>query len=475
MKNRFKSQEISELFYRSAFEQKAHINNTENILEWVKSENQRIVVDVQKIPFRQLKKWNINDISIFHNSRKFFSIEGLKVSAKINDKEYKCWSQPIINQPEVGFLGFITKSINGVLHFLTQAKIEPGNVNNVQLSPTLQATRSNFTKAHKGKSPSYLDFFLNAESKDILVDQLQSEQGSRFFKKRNRNIIIYTDKEVELKKNFTWLTLAQLKYFMSFDNLVNMDTRTVLSGISFSLPNRIYAVDNEYYSRLGNIFHRSFQYSDNCFYQMKNIHSKISNLKSKLSLSTQKIGINYLNKWEVTDYEIRHCDNQYFKIIGVNVTISNREVSNWSQPMVEPVSHGLSAFISKIINGILHFAVQLKVECGLIDIIELGPTIQTNRCISSDNFAELPFSNFFLNNKHYNVLFDNLQSEEGGRFFNEQNRNMIILIEDQIDLESLDNYVWMTLHQLNSFIKFTNSVNIQARNLVAQTRFIDVE
>ena len=187
------------------------------------------------------------------------------------------------------------------------------------------------------------------------------------------------------------------------------------------------------------------------------------------------IGINYLNKWEVTDNEIRHCDNQYFKIIGVNVTISNREVSNWSQPMVEPVNHGLSAFISKIINGVLHFAVQLKIECGLIDIIELGPTIQTSLCISSDNFAELPFSNFFLNNKHYNVLFDNLQSEEGGRFFKEQNRNMIILIEDEIDLESLDNYVWMTLHQLNSFIKSTNSVNIQARNLLAQTRFIDVE
>ena len=475
MKNIYKTQEISELFYKSAFEQKSHINNTKNILEWIKLENRRIDVDVQKIPFHKLNMWNINDISISHNSGKFFSIEGLKVSAKINDKEYKCWSQPIINQPEVGFLGFLTKSINGVLHFLTQAKIEPGNVNNVQLSPTLQATKSNYTKAHKGKSPNYLDFFLNAEGKDILVDQLQSEQGSRFLRKRNRNIIIYTEKEVKLEKNFTWLTLAQLKYFMSFDNLVNMDTRTVLSGISFSMPYRINEVDNEYYSRLGNVFYRSFQYSDNSFYQMKDIHSKMANLKSKLSVSTQKIGINNLNKWEVTDNEIKHFDNQYFKIIAVNVTISNREVLNWSQPMVEPLNHGVSVFIAKIINDILHFSVQLKVECGLIDIIELGPTIQTSLGTSSDGFAELPFSNFVLKNKQYDVLFDNIQSEEGGRFFKEQNRNMIILVEDEIDLESLDNYVWMTLNQLNSFIKFTSSVNIQARNLLAQTRFINVD
>ena len=42
--------------------------------------------------------------------------------------------QPIINQPEIGFLGFITKEFNGILHFLVQAKVEPGNVNNVQIS-----------------------------------------------------------------------------------------------------------------------------------------------------------------------------------------------------------------------------------------------------------------------------------------------------------------------------------------------------
>ena len=51
------------------------------------------------------------------------------------------WDQPIIDQPEIGFLGILCKEIKGSLHFLLQAKIEPGNKNFVQLSPTLQATR----------------------------------------------------------------------------------------------------------------------------------------------------------------------------------------------------------------------------------------------------------------------------------------------------------------------------------------------
>lgn len=69
------------------------------------------------------------------------------------------WDQPIINQPEVGYLGFIVKEFNGVLHFLMQAKIEPGNVNHVQLSPTIQATRSNYTQVHQGAKRYILSTF----------------------------------------------------------------------------------------------------------------------------------------------------------------------------------------------------------------------------------------------------------------------------------------------------------------------------
>ena len=43
---------------------------------------------------------------------------------------------------------------------------------------------------------------------------------------------------------------------------------------------------------------------------------------------------------------------------------------NWCQPMIEPAQEGLCAFICREINGILHFVVQSKLECGNRDIIE---------------------------------------------------------------------------------------------------------
>ena len=115
---------------------------------------------------------------------KFFSIEGVDINTNFGVKAN--WQQPIIHQPEIGILGIITKKINGVLHFLLQAKIEPGNINFVQLSPTLQATKSNYSQVHGGNKPAYLEYFtgsLNVKTV-VLIDQLQSEQGARFLMKR---------------------------------------------------------------------------------------------------------------------------------------------------------------------------------------------------------------------------------------------------------------------------------------------------
>ena len=139
--------------------------------------------------------------------------------------------QPVILQQEIGFLGIICQEIHGVMHFLMQAKIEPGNVNKIQISPTIQATKSNFTQKHGGARPPYLEYFQRASQYEIVVDQIQSEQSSRFYKKRNRNIIIRVEEEIPVLPSHKWMTLGQIKRLMRVDNLVNMDTRTVLSCI----------------------------------------------------------------------------------------------------------------------------------------------------------------------------------------------------------------------------------------------------
>ena len=70
------------------------------------------------------------------------------------------------------------------------------------------------------------------------------------------------------------------------------------------------------------------------------------------------------------------------------------------------------------------------------------------------------------------IFLDAMQSEEGGRFFREQNRNMIIIAGEDFSLELPENFIWMTLNQLQTFLKFNNYLNIQARSLIAAIPFI---
>jgi oxidase EvaA len=469
----------SELYFlKSAMSLESSMFDISQVVQWIKNQNEIVRVKVNKIPFGDLRLWSFDDLnkSLKHDTGKFFSIDG--ISVQTNWGEVENWDQPIINQPEIGYLGFIAKEFDGVLHFLLQAKIEPGNVNSVQLSPTLQATKSNYTRAHNGKVPAYLDYFVNARPDQILLDQLQSEQGARFLRKRNRNIIIKVEDEIPLLDNFIWVTLAQIKKLMKLDNIVNMDTRTVISGIPFGSHAReqvdmIIFLDKE-------IIEESFEAkvlrsvltNEGGINTFDSIVNFITKQKAFFELSVDRIPLCQVKNWLITDYEIKHVDEKYFKIIGVEVTIDNREMVSWTQPMVEPSQVGLCAFVCKEINGVLHFLVQAKLECGNFDLIEFAPTVQ---CLTG-NYKEtkqglLPFLDYVLNASEDKIIFDTLQSEEGGRFYKEQNRNMVVLSGDEIDLDIPDNYIWMTLNQLLAFIKYNNYINIQARSLIAALSF----
>ena len=468
------------MFIKSALYLENTFHSIEEVKKWVTLQNEKINVKVSRINFDELDQWSFSNETnnLKHHSGKFFSIDGIDV--KTNSNSVSHWQQPIINQPEIGYLGFITKEFNGVLYFLLQAKIEPGNVNCVQLSPTLQATKSNYSKIHKGKSPAYLDYFVNATSSQILLDQLQSEQGARFLKKRNRNIIIKIEEEIPLLDNFIWLSLAQIKILMQEDNLVNMDTRTVISGIPYGdfSKKSIEIIQLLQEKNVGN--KNNFNFLKSTLQNSGELHSFddliqfITKRKAYYELEVIKIPITSIQNWVVENDVIRHIDNKYFRVIAAKVEIENREVVSWTQPMIEPAQEGICAFICKEINGILHFIVQTKLEAGNFDILELAPTVQclTGNYRNEKGISQMPFLKYALESKKENIIYDTLQSEEGGRFYKEQNRNMLLLADDSIGLELPENYIWMTLNQMQLFIKFNNYLNIQARSLIAAISFV---
>ena len=434
------------------------LSSIDSILSWISKKNNSLCVKIKKINFNQTEGWNYDSTcrEIRHNKGAFFKIKGIRGILANQIIE-----QPIILQDEIGFLGIICKNINGVLYFLMQAKIEPGNINKIQISPTVQATKSNFEQKHGGKKPAYIDYFLNKDKHQIIVDQIQSEQSSRFLKKRNRNIIIKVNDEIEFNDNFRWMTLNQIKILMNYDNLVNMDTRTVISCIPFWYT--CFEVIPS--SKMKNIF---LQNSIANFDQTSYIeaYSKLNDFKMFNSITYELIPLDALKTREFTGNEIKSKTVNNFKVIFCELEIEGREVKKWCQPLFEATGIATFGLLLAKFNNEYKFLVKLKNEIGCFDTVEYGPTIQKeyiDKEIKDD--VERVFFTHISNSE--GVIKNVLLSEEGGRFYHEQNRNYLVLI-DKNEIKSLPNeYIWLNFNTLNRLCQANNVLNIQLRNLLS--------
>ena len=129
-----------------------NVNSIEEIKDWISERKKAAKVEIRKIDFSYNGFWYYDekDGYIRNENNTFFQLAGYQ---EIED-DHIVREQPIIIQKEIGYLGIICKMVNGTLNFLMQAKIEPGNINVIQISPTIQATKSNFTRLHGGSAPA---------------------------------------------------------------------------------------------------------------------------------------------------------------------------------------------------------------------------------------------------------------------------------------------------------------------------------
>lgn len=453
--------------FQSWRDAEGNVNSNDDILQWVAERNANLTVNIEKVDFSYDGFWYYDRESgrVRNRNDSFFQLSGFQ---KIEDGRVAA-EQPIILQMEIGYLGIICKKIGGTLNFLMQAKIEPGNVNAIQISPTIQATKSNFTQKHGGKAPSYLEYFVHSAGHRIIVDQLQSEQSSRFLKKRNRNIIIMLDEDepIEVLPSHKWMTLGQLKTLMHYDNLVNMDTRTVLSCIPFSLSELADGelAEIEAMFRDKALFRSILKAPDAD--QFHRIFNTINDCKMYHSENTRLVPIHSLDSWEMTRREIA-CKSDYdFKVIYCRIEIEGREVRCWEQPLVEAIGMYVFGVFTCVDGGVRKFLVRALEEMGCFDTVELAPAVQLSS-VADRSAVDAVVARFLrMMESGEGVLKDVVLSEEGGRFYHEQNRNVIIEIEKDAIGELPKGCFWVDYATLNGMIQYNNFVNIQLRNLMS--------
>jgi oxidase EvaA len=381
---------------------------------------------VRRVPFAELDEWRFDAATgnLGHRSGRFFTVCGARAGGDV---------QPIIDQPEIGVLGILVKRIGGVPHCLLQAKAEPGNVNIVQLSPTVQATRSNYTRVHSGAPVRYLDYFTQPDR--VLVDTLQSEHGAWFHRKRNRNMVVLTDEDVPPHEDFHWVPLRSVGALLTVPNLVNMDARTVLACL---LGRHATGADPALLS---------------WFTEARARHDRTAVL----------VGLNTVPGWQRTATELRREDGTGFRVLAVSVTAPNREATAWTQPLLAPRSPGVVAFLARTTPaGRTQLLVRARPELGCRDAAELGPTVQTG----TGQDEPLLATTLALATDPTRIRYDTVLSEEGGRLWHAESRYLVLDAGDTVPEPGPD-FRWTDLAALTGLLRHSYYLNVQARSLLA--------
>jgi oxidase EvaA len=203
-----------------------------SILAWRERQRERIRFNADLIGLDDVRGWSRDTGgNVRHASGQFFGVEGVRVESG-DLREVASWDQPIYTQLEGGILALLTResAVNGI-EFLLHAKAEPGNIGVIQLSPTIQSTWSNIRRAHAGKRPPMVEVLTAEAGVRIVYRAEHNEEGGRFWRKSNENIIAFLDDEGVIETDMTmfcWASLSQIKELALMDNVLSPFVKTIL-------------------------------------------------------------------------------------------------------------------------------------------------------------------------------------------------------------------------------------------------------
>ncbi|WP_018657703.1 NDP-hexose 2,3-dehydratase family protein [Actinomadura flavalba] len=411
------------------------------LTDWLTAKRER-PFGVTRIPLAEVEHWGYvpENGSFEHRTGRFFTVGGIHVET--DHGAVREWWQPILIQSDIAILGIIARTFGGVRHFLLQAKMEPGNTDVVQLSPTVQATSSNYTRVHRGPRAPYVEFFTEPERGRVLVDVLQCEQGAWFHQKRNRNVVVEVDGDVPEHDDFCWVTLEQVHRLLRRPDVINMDSRTVLaclSAVAAPAPG-----------------------GERALHTPEEIQSWFTGRKAAYRMRVRPAPVTALPGWRADGARIAPENGGGFDIVGVRVHAQTREVTAWCQPLLAPRGVGLAALLVRDIGGVRHVLVHAEVQPGHRDTVEMGPTVRWTPGAGDPEPDFLEHVRPERATLHYDVV----QSEEGGRFLHGRTRYVVAEVGDDFPVAVPDDYLWITPRQLADLQRHSYYVTIENRSLL---------
>lgn len=450
----------------------SHANAIESLLAWREAQVRRAAPRRERLGLAGMRAWVLREGRLSHASGSFFAIGGLRCHSRL--PELDGVEQPIIHQPEIGILGFVLRGHEGRPQLLVQAKAEPGNVGEVQLAPTVQATRSNYTRVHGGTATPYLAYFVGAARGRRLADTLQSEQGTRFLGKFNRNVTVAVPGAgpEPASEAWRWLDVASVLGAVGRDYCVNTDARSVLTCSDW----RALVPGGRPFARwrggggFGEALLGSFEASESPSEHADDVVSGwLDRLRAGLGLRRTGLALDDLAGWRLERERLVDVEERAFEVRGYRVEARTREVPVWDQPLVHTLHEERVDLVTQRRRGVLHLLLRASAEAGLREGFEFGPSVQEDgprdselRDPASRQVAELARDGTDLK-EHAGCL----QSDEGGRFHRSRARYRVVELPEYVAVPDSPRLCWATLRQVAALLRRRGQINNELRSALS--------
>lgn len=195
--------------------------------------------------------------------------------------------------------------------------------------------------------------------------------------------------------------------------------------------------------------------------------------RGSIRFGAQLIGLDEVRDWSRdAKGNVRHKSGQFFGVEGVRVESGNlREVASWDQPIYTQPEGGILALLSRETpsNGV-EFLLNGKPEPGNIGTIQFSPTIQStwSNIRRAHAGKPPPMVEVLTAASGVRFVYRVEHNEEGGRFWQKSNENIIAFLDDESVIETdTTMFCWASLSQIKELALMDNVVSPFVKTIIA--------
>lgn len=259
-----------------------------------------------------------------------------------------------------------------------------------------------------------------------------------------------------------------MRAFVAESNLLNTDARSVIACLDWAV---LADEDGPFAGNARGSFGAALRDSylardDKGECPLVELVRWLTRLRVRCALRTRVLGIPDLRNWVVDKDAIREKRKDVgFAVRQFRVVALGREVTSWDQPLVHSTSAGRVTLACQRRGGTLRFLLKASHEIGFLEAVQLSSSLcaPPGQVGPQDDPVEAELSRRIDGNEGAIVRARCRQSEEGGRFYRDENEYEVVELDETVALPESECYRWATLGQVKELIRTPGLISIELR------------